>query len=272
MPAATIRPPAARAALTAAAVPVGTTNCSGYGASPPSSDDTPVWSSRGEIPTPARTSRVTSRSVKGRLADGISALPGVRPKTVWYASIGQFAVHVPVPDRSAVAAEEPQRGVDPVEARDPEPPAVGERGQQLRRGAPGQRHRLGRREPPWCGRAAAGGANLHERDTTGERPRVVHDHGCAVGEPAVEGRGDRGGGVHHEQVVGPEEPGEVGERRRDRIAVALADEQAHLVARRPACLGRLTGLVRSVQRERERRRGEHRAHRAPASDGTARAS
>ena len=38
---------------------------------------------------PLATSLVTTPAVKGRLALGISALPGRVANTVWYASIGQ---------------------------------------------------------------------------------------------------------------------------------------------------------------------------------------
>jgi hypothetical protein len=38
---------------------------------------------------PRATSLVTISGVNGRLALGISALPGVVPNTVWYVSIGQ---------------------------------------------------------------------------------------------------------------------------------------------------------------------------------------
>jgi hypothetical protein len=37
----------------------------------------------GLTPTPFAISRVTRSAVKGRAADGISALPGSMPKTVW---------------------------------------------------------------------------------------------------------------------------------------------------------------------------------------------
>ena len=43
----------------------------------------------GAIVTPRTTSRATISAVNGRLALGISALPGVVAKTVWYASAGQ---------------------------------------------------------------------------------------------------------------------------------------------------------------------------------------
>ena len=43
----------------------------------------------GAISTPRATRSVTSAGVNGRLALGISALPGLRENTVWYAEIGQ---------------------------------------------------------------------------------------------------------------------------------------------------------------------------------------
>ncbi len=42
----------------------------------------------GATATPRETSSVTRLRVKGRPADGISALPGSVAKTVWYAASG----------------------------------------------------------------------------------------------------------------------------------------------------------------------------------------
>ncbi len=66
----------------------GTSYGSGYGSSSPSSEDTPVSRVSGANVTPRATSRVTTSGVNGRLALGISALPGRVAKTVWYASSG----------------------------------------------------------------------------------------------------------------------------------------------------------------------------------------
>jgi hypothetical protein len=88
VPTATTRPPRARASATCAAVAAGTRKRSGCGSSPASSEDTPVCRVTGASATPAVTNDVTSRSVKGRPALGISALPGSRPKTVWNVSSG----------------------------------------------------------------------------------------------------------------------------------------------------------------------------------------
>ena len=78
-----IRPPCARTWLTSRAVAGGTSYGSGYGSSSASSEDTPVCRVSGAISTPRATSRVTTDGVNGRLALGISALPGSRANTVW---------------------------------------------------------------------------------------------------------------------------------------------------------------------------------------------
>ena len=83
VPTATMRPPAALAALTTAAVDPDTANRSGCGASPASCDERPVWRVTGTMTMPAETRLVTSWVVKGRAALAISALPGIVPKTVW---------------------------------------------------------------------------------------------------------------------------------------------------------------------------------------------
>ena len=83
VPTATTRPPPARVWFTRSAVVAGTLNGSGSGASPFSSDETPVCSVTGATGTPAVARSVTSRSVNGRPALGISALPGWRANTVW---------------------------------------------------------------------------------------------------------------------------------------------------------------------------------------------
>ena len=82
VPAAITRPPSQRTWLISRAVAGGTSNGSGYGSSPSSSDDTPVCSVTGAISTPRAASSVTTAGVNGRLALGISALPGTRANTV----------------------------------------------------------------------------------------------------------------------------------------------------------------------------------------------
>ena len=77
-----MRRPAARASFTSRAVVSGTENRSGYGFSCASGDATPVCSRIGANTMPRDTRRVTSSSVNGRLALGISALPGAVAKTV----------------------------------------------------------------------------------------------------------------------------------------------------------------------------------------------
>ena len=74
--------------LTSRAVGPGTRKRSGCGGSPASGDDTPVCSVIGATPMPRVTSSVTSASVNGRPALGISALPGSRANTVWYSASG----------------------------------------------------------------------------------------------------------------------------------------------------------------------------------------
>jgi hypothetical protein len=82
VPAAITRPPFQRTKLTSRAVAGDTSNGSGYGSSPSSSDETPVCSVTGAISTPLAASSVTTGGVNGRLALGISALPGTRANTV----------------------------------------------------------------------------------------------------------------------------------------------------------------------------------------------
>ncbi len=83
VPTATTRPPRALVAFTASAVTAGTRKRSACGASPASCEDSPVCRVMGVTPTPLLISRVTRSVVNGRAADGISALPGSMPKTVW---------------------------------------------------------------------------------------------------------------------------------------------------------------------------------------------
>jgi len=83
VPAAITRPLSPRTWFTSRAVAGGTSNGSGYGSSSSSSDETPVCSVIGAISTPLAASSVTVRGVNGRLALGISALPGVLANTVW---------------------------------------------------------------------------------------------------------------------------------------------------------------------------------------------
>ena len=70
----------------------GTSNGSGYGSSSASSDATPVCNVNGEISTPRAARSVTTAGVNGRLALGISALPGTRANTVWYHARSQSRV------------------------------------------------------------------------------------------------------------------------------------------------------------------------------------
>ena len=83
------RPPDCLVRFTRRAVAGGTSYCSGYGSSPASSDETPQCKVIGAITTPRETRSVTTDWLNGRPALGISALPGTRLKTVWYARSGQ---------------------------------------------------------------------------------------------------------------------------------------------------------------------------------------
>ena len=98
----------------------GTRNRSGSGGSPSSSDDTPVCSVIGATETPAVISEVTISVVNGRPALGISALPGSRANTVWYAEIGHWPWHVGVGDRAAVPREVCLDPAFDVDARPPQ--------------------------------------------------------------------------------------------------------------------------------------------------------
>ena len=71
------------AARTAASVPAGTRKRSGYGRSPRSSDETPVCSTTVATVMPRSSSISSTRSLNGRPALGISALPGSVAKIVW---------------------------------------------------------------------------------------------------------------------------------------------------------------------------------------------
>ena len=51
-----------------------------------------MCSVNGAIRTPRAATSVTRAGVNGRLALGISALPGTRANTVWYAAMSQFRV------------------------------------------------------------------------------------------------------------------------------------------------------------------------------------
>ena len=83
------RPPSSRTWLTSRAVAGGTSYGSGQGSSSASREDTPACRVSGAISTPRATRSVTTPGVNGRLALGISALPGLRENTVWYADRGQ---------------------------------------------------------------------------------------------------------------------------------------------------------------------------------------
>ena len=83
------RLPSFRTWFTSRAVVSVTLKRSGGGASPASNEETPACKSTGAKRTPRDTSSVTSRSVNGRAALGISALPGSHENTVWYESSGQ---------------------------------------------------------------------------------------------------------------------------------------------------------------------------------------
>ena len=125
----------AAGASTRAAVEAGTRKRSGWGRSPCSSDETPVWSTTGAIPTPRATRRVISSGVNGRPALGISALPGSRGVDVLILVDRALAVVVCVPDRTAVP---PQVLVDRIrQAQRREPEAVAAR--SAIRGRPGHR-------------------------------------------------------------------------------------------------------------------------------------
>ena len=79
------------AAFAAAAVAAGTRKRSGYGASPRSSDDTPLWRTIGATAMPRAPRAFSTRSLNGRPALGISALPGSRANTVWKSASGRAA-------------------------------------------------------------------------------------------------------------------------------------------------------------------------------------
>jgi hypothetical protein len=89
VPTAMIRWPRPWAALTSWAAVSLTSNHSAWGASWASCEDTPVCRVIGAKSTPRATNWVTSSALNGRAALGISALPGHRPKIVWYAAIGK---------------------------------------------------------------------------------------------------------------------------------------------------------------------------------------
>src|SRR3954447_24115782 len=75
-PPARTRPAPSRVASTRRAVASGTRNHSGPGRSPASSEETPQCSTIGATAIPRATSAVITRSLSGRPALGISALPG----------------------------------------------------------------------------------------------------------------------------------------------------------------------------------------------------
>ncbi len=90
MPTATTRRPAARVLVTSRAVAAGTVKRSGCGGSCGSWLDTPVCSSIGATATPRAISRTRVRSVSGRPALAISALPGRSAYTFWRSESGQL--------------------------------------------------------------------------------------------------------------------------------------------------------------------------------------
>ena len=88
VPTATTRPPRRRAAATEFAVSSGTRYHSSIGGSSRSGLATPACSVTGARPMPWAAARASSSRVNARPADGISADPGTRAYTVWYASSG----------------------------------------------------------------------------------------------------------------------------------------------------------------------------------------
>ena len=89
VPTATTRRPASRVLFTSRAVTAGTVNRSGCGGSCDSWLDTPVSRTIGATGTPRVISRTSARSVSGRPALAISALPGRSAYTFCSDSSGQ---------------------------------------------------------------------------------------------------------------------------------------------------------------------------------------
>ena len=140
--------------------------------------------------------------------------------------------------------------------------------------ARGGRHRpAGRRSGAaaptdrWCRRARhAAGAPPPARARR-ERVRDVDDDRCAVIGGPVDRRGHGRRRVDDQQVAWRQVVGEVGEAGMHRRTVPAGDEQAHAVPGQPAGLGRLVGLVRRVEPQRDDRSADVGA--SSADDATA---
>jgi hypothetical protein len=142
----------------------------------------------------------------------------------------------------AVAGEVGLRRLAERQPRSREPVAAAVAAGQLRVRAAGQV------DPGPGGRRAKRpsprGAQLDDPLAVVERRRQVKLD-LALAEPRVEGRGQRGGRVDHEDVAGRQELREVAEARVAQRAVApVGDEQGDVAAAGPALLGRLGRLDR----------------------------
>ena len=134
--------------------------------------------------------------------------------------------------------------------RQPQPLRVGEARVQLHPPEPEQVE-LGRAvDDARRGRARRGLAHLHQQHAAGQLAREVHDDGIAVGQAGVDRGGHGRRGVHDDagRRRRRNSPSAVEARVHGR-GVAVAHEQADLVAPAAGDLGRLVRFVLGVEHE-----------------------
>ena len=211
---------------TAPAVAAGSGTTPGTAARAPPPTRHPVCSSSGATCTPAVASRVTSRSVNGRPALGISALPGWVGEHRLVGGQRPRPAHVAVPDRLAVPVQV-RRNVRGGHRGHPQPARrvrrVGRDGGPAAQREPLAAAPSGWTAPPAGRRCAARPASARVPSARRRRRRTGFAvDKCTAGPSAVaRHRGRQGGGrVDHDQVAGAQHAGQVAEHEVRHAVVA----------------------------------------------------
>ena len=140
-------------------------------------------------------------------------------------------------------------GAGQLEAGEPEPPRVGEGGQEVDRPTVGQRDRLRPAEDHRLGGGPDGSADFDQPQATGQFAGDVDGDGVARGRLAVEGGGDGGGRVDHDQVAAVEGVAQPVEPGVDGLGLAHRHHQGDVVPAQAPGFGGLVGLAARVQDE-----------------------
>ncbi len=136
-----------------------------------------------------------------------------------------------------------------LEAGEPEPPRVGEGGQEVHRPTVGQGDGLRPGEDHGLGRARDGSSDLDQPQATGQLARDVDGDGVPRGQLAVEGGGDGGGRVDHDQIAAVEGVAQPVEPGVDGLGLAHRDHQGHIVPAQATGFGGLVRLATRVEEE-----------------------